>query len=84
MCGNLNVRIGPGTSQEILISLPSGTLVERITRGVNISWDKVLLENGMIGYINQNYLEKVEDREEVYHPVVDININAREYNLKRR
>ena len=59
--GNLNVRSGPGTSYEILISIPANQTFTRIGKGVQNGerWDKILLDNGMIGYVFQSYVEEV-------------------------
>lgn len=58
---NLNVRTGPGTSYEVLKSIPANETFTRIGQGVQNGerWDKVLLNNGMIGYVFQAYVEKV-------------------------
>ena len=54
----LNVRSGPGTSYETLTSIPAGEIVTRIARGIQSGerWDRVQLQNGMVGYIFQSYL----------------------------
>ena len=58
--GNLNVRTGPGTSYEVLISIPAKQTFTRIGRGIQNGerWDKVLLDNGMIGYVFQSYVSE--------------------------
>ena len=59
----LNVRSGPGTSYEILTSVKSGETMTRIAKGIQKGelWDRVKLSNGLVGYVFQNYLEKVPD-----------------------
>jgi len=56
---SLNVRSGPGTSYEVLTSLPAKEVVTRIAKGTQVGerWDRVKLSNGMIGYVFQSYLE---------------------------
>lgn len=60
--GNLNVRTGPATSYEILTTINRNDKVTRIRRGVQNGerWDKILLENGMVGYVFQSYLAEVK------------------------
>lgn len=61
----LNVRTGPGTSYEALTSVKSGTQMTRIAKGKQKGelWDRVKLENGMVGYVFQTYLTEVPDVE---------------------
>ena len=59
----LNVRSGPGTSYESLTTIPSGTKMTRIAKGKQKGelWDRVKLENGLVGYVFQTYVEEVPD-----------------------
>ena len=61
----LNVRSGPGTSYEVLKNVEAGTVMTRIAKGKQKGelWDRVILQNGMVGYVFQQYLEGVPDRE---------------------
>lgn len=54
----LNVRTGPGTSYESLTLLSPNETFTRIGKGVQNGerWDKVLLNNGMVGYVFQSYV----------------------------
>ena len=56
----LNVRTGPGTAYERLISIPANQTFTRIGKGVQNGerWDKVLLDNGMVGYVFQTYVDE--------------------------
>ncbi len=56
----LNVRSGPGTNYEILTSIPSKTVVTRLKKDIRSdeTWDKVQLENGVIGYVFASYLKE--------------------------
>ena len=59
--GGLKLRDGPsGNSKEIRL-IPNGTILVCIERGINTSWNKVVLEDGTIGYISGEYLEQVAD-----------------------
>ena len=60
---SLNVRSGPGTSYESLTTIPSGTKMTRIAKGKQKGelWDRVKLENGLVGYVFQTYVEEVPD-----------------------
>ena len=61
----LNVRTGPGTSYEILTSLQSGEEMIRIAKGKQKGeiWDRVKLQNGMVGFVFREYVEEVPDKE---------------------
>lgn len=55
---DVNIRTGPGTSYEIITTVSNPDIMTRIRRGNQAGerWDKVILENGIIGYIYQNYV----------------------------
>ena len=57
----LNVRSGPSTDYEILTSIPSKKIITRLKKGTGSgeTWDKVQLENGVIGYVFASYLKEV-------------------------
>ena len=57
----LNVRTGPSTSYEVLTGINRNQVVTRIKKGVQNGerWDKVELDNGMVGYVFQSYLKEV-------------------------
>ena len=59
----LNIRCGPTTEYEILTSIKKDTVVTRIEKGKN-GWDKVMLENGLIGYAFGTYLKEVQEQPE--------------------
>ncbi|MBQ2937853.1 MAG: Ig-like domain-containing protein [Clostridia bacterium] len=56
--GNVNIRTGPSTSYEIITTVKSQDKMTRIQKGVQSGdrWDKVVLENGIVGYIYQTYV----------------------------
>ena len=58
---NVNIRSGPSTSYEILTTINKDDKMTRILKGVNSGerWDKVRLENGMIGYIFSTYVTEI-------------------------
>lgn len=62
---SLNVRTGPGTSYETLTSIQGGTVMTRIAKGRQKGelWDRVKLQNGLVGYVFQPYVEEVPDVE---------------------
>ena len=64
----LNVRVGPSTSYEILTSINANDTFIRIGQGIQNGerWDKVLLNNGMIGYVFQSYIEEYVEDDEIY------------------
>lgn len=59
--GNVNIRTGPSTSYEIITTVKSQDKMTRIQKGIQSGerWDKVILENGIIGYIYQTYVTEV-------------------------
>lgn len=59
--GTLNMRTGPSTSYEILTGINRNTGMIRIKKGVQNGerWDKVKLDNGMIGYVFQSYIKEI-------------------------
>lgn len=64
---NVNIRTGPSTSYEVITRVTKGDKMTVIKRGINSGekWDKVILENGIIGYIFQTYVtESIEEEKE--------------------
>jgi len=57
----LNVRTGPGTSYETLTQISKYDVVLRIKKGKQSGelWDKVILDDGMIGFVFQSYMVEV-------------------------
>ena len=57
----VNIRTGPGTSYEIITTVSKPTKMTRLQRGIQSGerWDKVQLENGIVGYIYQTYVTEV-------------------------
>ena len=54
----VNIRTGPSTSYEVITQVNQWDKMTRIGKGIQNGekWDKVKLENGIIGYIFQNYV----------------------------
>ena len=61
--GTLNVRNGPGTSYEVLTRIDRNQIVTRIALGKQSGdlWDKIKLDNGIVGYVFHNYLKEAPD-----------------------
>ncbi len=59
--GTLNVRCGPGTSYEVITGIDRTRVVTRIKRGIQNGerWDKIELDNGIVGYVFQSYLKEL-------------------------
>lgn len=53
-----NVRSGPGTGNDVVASLPSGTLLE-VTGEAQDGWYPIRSETGVEGYIKENYITMV-------------------------
>lgn len=79
-CESLNVRSGPGTTYSILTSVVSGTIVTRIRKSVissnGYTWDKIRLDNGIVGYVATNYLE-------LYTNQVNYKVNGYTFTLNK-
>lgn len=58
---NVNIRTGPSTSYEIITTIGEQQKMTRILKGNQVGerWDKVVLENGIVGYIFQTYVTEV-------------------------
>ena len=69
----LNIRSGPGTSYEMVASVTRNDIMTRLKKGIQSGerWDKVQLENGIIGYAFQTYIVEVVE-EQVPTPTPDI------------
>ena len=58
---NVNIRTGPSTSYEIITTVNQQDRMTRIAKGKQAGerWDKVILENGIVGFIYQTYVTEV-------------------------
>ncbi len=58
---NINIRTGPSTSYEIITTISKQDKMTRIQKGKQAGerWDKVILENGIVGYIYQSYVTEI-------------------------
>ena len=63
---DLNVRSGPGTSTEVIDSLPKGTMIKVIDDNINDEngdkWVRVEYGDGKMGYVSRAYIEENPDR----------------------
>lgn len=73
---NVNLRTGPSTSYEVITMLSKDTKMTRITKSISNGerWDRVQLENGMVGYIFQTYVTEMP----AYNKVTGINLDKEE------
>ncbi len=57
----LNIRSGPSTTYETITTVTSKDIMTRIEKGVQNGelWDRVVLENGIVGYAFQSYLKEL-------------------------
>ena len=71
--GNVNIRTGPSTSYEIITTVTNTDKMTRIKKGISNGerWDMVKLENGIIGYIYQNYVKEIEDMPDIEDDFVE-------------
>ena len=71
--GNVNIRTGPSTSYEIITTVTNRDKITRLKKGINNGerWDKVELENGIIGYIFQNYVDEIEQLPDIEDDFVE-------------
>ena len=70
--GTLNIRSGPGTTYETITTVTNKDTMTRIEKGIQNGelWDRVVLENGIVGYAFQNYLKELPETQ-----VSQINLN---------
>ena len=73
---NVNVRTGPSTSYEVITMLSKDAKMTRIAKSISNGerWDRVQLENGMVGYIFQTYITEMPK----YNKVTGIHIDKKE------
>ena len=73
---NVNLRTGPSTSYEVITMLSKDVKMTRIAKSISNGerWDRVQLENGMVGYIFQTYVTEMP----AYNKVTGINIDKEE------
>ena len=73
---NVNLRTGPSTSYEVITMLSKDAKMTRIAKSISNGerWDRVQLENGMVGYIFQTYVTEMP----AYNKVTGINIDKEE------
>lgn len=64
---DVNIRIGPSTSYEIITTISNPQNMIRIRKGNQSGekWDMVLLPNGIIGYIYQQYVSELATEIEI-------------------
>ena len=73
---NVNLRTGPSTFYEVITMLSKDAKMTRIAKSISNGerWDRVQLENGMIGYIFQTYVTEMP----TYNKVTGINLDKEE------
>ena len=58
---NVRLRKEANTDSEIIQEMPKGTILLSIQRGINSNWQKVITNNGTIGYVSGTYLKQIDD-----------------------
>ena len=77
-CSSLNLRSGPSSSSNLLGSLKEGTILTKL--GVyNNGWVKVKTEDGTIGCVSAEYVEKTEIKKV---DVTGISINKTSFEIE--
>ncbi len=59
--GGLNLRKGASVSSAVIKTIDQGEVVLSVQRGINSNWQKIVLEDGTIGYMSGDYLKVVAD-----------------------
>ncbi len=59
--GGLNLRSDANTNSSTIRTIPQGEVVLSVQRGINSNWQKIILNDGTIGYMSGNYLQQVND-----------------------
>jgi uncharacterized protein YgiM (DUF1202 family) len=74
---SVNIRTGPSTSYEIITTVSNQDQMTRIKKGIQSGdkWDKVILDNGIIGYIYQSYvsIRDTDDLEIYFDSTLSVN-----------
>ncbi len=75
---NLNIRSGPGIGYSIILNAKKGTVMTRISKGVQAGerWDKVRLDSGVEAYAFQAYT-----KEHSYTKVSSVSLNNTNTNI---
>ena len=58
--GGLKLRNDANTSSDILETIPNGTVLLSVQRGINDNWNKVITPSGRIGYVSGIYLQVID------------------------
>ena len=59
---NINLRSDASTNSSVVKVIESkGTVLLSVQRGINSSWNKIVLPDGTIGYMSGDYLSQVDD-----------------------
>lgn len=82
---NVNLRSGPNTSYEVITTVSKDSNMIRLLKGNQFGdkWDKVILENGIIGYMYQlyvsekpeNILENPQELESIFLEPLKVQLN---------
>ena len=77
---NVNIRTEPNTSSEIITTISNQYKMTRIGKGRQLGdkWDKVILENGIVGYIYQAYVTEIPPVQ-----IENINLNIDNTTLQK-
>ncbi len=77
---NVNIRTEPNTSSEIITTISNQYKMTRIGKGRQSGdkWDKVILENGIVGYIYQAYVTEIPPVQ-----IENINLNIDNTTLQK-
>ena len=59
--GGLNLRSAADTNSSVIKTIAQGEVILSVQRGINSNWQKVVLNDGTIGYMSGTYLQQVSD-----------------------
>lgn len=59
--GGLNIRTDASTNSSVIKTVAQGEVILSVQRGINSNWQKVVLNDGTIGYMSGTYLQQVGD-----------------------
>ena len=59
--GGLNLRSDANTNSSTIRTIAQGEVVLSVQRGINSNWQKIILNDGTIGYMSGTYLQQVSD-----------------------
>ena len=59
--GGLNLRSDANTNSSVIKTIAKGEILLSVQRGINSNWQKIVLNDGTVGYMSGTYLQQISD-----------------------